>query len=166
VILTNTLIRDYSLNYAWPLLYTTSLSNAAIIAASCSFDPRGRHSQKGTFSLPPFRYQAKSLTTLHAHHFSLLLRSSRPMFTSTLRTSRSASSHPSLRRLFRRRTISAGSPSTTTLDDATSNANYTAFDALGPCPVRSPPRPWTERTPYQLAYCAKERRSSACVFTR
>jgi 8-amino-7-oxononanoate synthase len=26
------------LNYARPLIYTTSLSNAAIIAASCSFD--------------------------------------------------------------------------------------------------------------------------------
>jgi len=38
VILTNTLIRDYLLNYARPLIYTTSLSNAAIIAASCSFD--------------------------------------------------------------------------------------------------------------------------------
>lgn len=36
--LTNTLIRDYLLNYARPLIYTTSLSNAAIIAASCSFD--------------------------------------------------------------------------------------------------------------------------------
>jgi len=38
VLLTNTLIRDYLLNYARPLIYTTSLSNAAIIAASCSFD--------------------------------------------------------------------------------------------------------------------------------
>ena len=38
MILTNTLIRDYLLNYARSLIYTTSLSNAAIIAASCSFD--------------------------------------------------------------------------------------------------------------------------------
>ncbi|KAF8490940.1 pyridoxal phosphate-dependent transferase [Russula emetica] len=38
VLLTNTLIRDYLLNYARPLIYTTSLSNAATIAASCSFD--------------------------------------------------------------------------------------------------------------------------------
>ncbi|KAH9981707.1 pyridoxal phosphate-dependent transferase [Russula compacta] len=38
VLLTNTLTRDYLLNYARPLIYTTSLSNAAIIAASCSFD--------------------------------------------------------------------------------------------------------------------------------
>jgi 8-amino-7-oxononanoate synthase len=38
VILTSTLIRDYLLNYARPLIYTTALSNAAIIAASCSFD--------------------------------------------------------------------------------------------------------------------------------
>jgi 8-amino-7-oxononanoate synthase len=32
------LIRDYLLNYARPLIYTTALSNAAIVAASCSFD--------------------------------------------------------------------------------------------------------------------------------
>ncbi|KAI9507148.1 pyridoxal phosphate-dependent transferase [Russula earlei] len=38
VLLTDRLIRDYLLNYARPLIYTTSLSNAAIIAASCSFD--------------------------------------------------------------------------------------------------------------------------------
>ncbi|KDQ24796.1 hypothetical protein PLEOSDRAFT_33042 [Pleurotus ostreatus PC15] len=38
VLLTNILIRDYLLNYARPLIYTTSLSNANIIAASCSFD--------------------------------------------------------------------------------------------------------------------------------
>ncbi|KAH9052280.1 pyridoxal phosphate-dependent transferase [Lactarius vividus] len=38
VLLTSTLIRDYLLNYARPLIYTTSLSNLAVIAASCSFD--------------------------------------------------------------------------------------------------------------------------------
>ncbi|KAG6885199.1 hypothetical protein C0992_005339, partial [Termitomyces sp. T32_za158] len=38
VILTSTLIRDYLLNYARSLIYTTSLSNANIIAADCSFD--------------------------------------------------------------------------------------------------------------------------------
>ena len=38
VILTNMLIRDYLLNYTRPLIYTISLSNAAIIAGSCSFD--------------------------------------------------------------------------------------------------------------------------------
>ncbi|KAF9459029.1 pyridoxal phosphate-dependent transferase [Collybia nuda] len=38
VILTNTLIRDYLLNYARSLIYTTSLSFANIIAADCSFD--------------------------------------------------------------------------------------------------------------------------------
>lgn len=38
VLLTNTLIRDYLLNYARPLIYTTALSNLAVIAASCSFD--------------------------------------------------------------------------------------------------------------------------------
>jgi 8-amino-7-oxononanoate synthase len=65
------LIRDYLLNYARPLIYTTSLSNAAIIAASCSFDLL----EDGTAEkvLPPFRYEASRLTTLHAHQFSLLL---------------------------------------------------------------------------------------------
>lgn len=38
VLLTNTLVRDYLLNYARPLIYTTALSNANIVAASCSFD--------------------------------------------------------------------------------------------------------------------------------
>ncbi|KAG6907375.1 hypothetical protein DXG01_009104 [Tephrocybe rancida] len=38
VVLTSTLIRDYLLNYARSLIYTTSLSNANIIAADCSFD--------------------------------------------------------------------------------------------------------------------------------
>lgn len=38
VLLTSTLVRDYLLNYARPLIYTTALSNTAIISASCSFD--------------------------------------------------------------------------------------------------------------------------------
>jgi 8-amino-7-oxononanoate synthase len=38
VILTNTIIRDYLLNYARSLIYTTSLSYANIISAECSFD--------------------------------------------------------------------------------------------------------------------------------
>ncbi|PPQ63215.1 hypothetical protein CVT24_005675 [Panaeolus cyanescens] len=38
VIATNTLIRDYMLNYARSLIYTTSLSYTNIIAADCSFD--------------------------------------------------------------------------------------------------------------------------------
>ena len=38
MLLTNTLIRDYLLNYARPLIYTTALSNLTVIAASCSFD--------------------------------------------------------------------------------------------------------------------------------
>ncbi|KAF8874003.1 pyridoxal phosphate-dependent transferase [Infundibulicybe gibba] len=38
VILTNTLIRDYLLNYARSLIYTTSLSYSNIIAADASFD--------------------------------------------------------------------------------------------------------------------------------
>ena len=38
VLLTNTLIRGYLLNYARPSIYTESLSNVAFLAASCSFD--------------------------------------------------------------------------------------------------------------------------------
>ncbi|KAF8650597.1 hypothetical protein AX16_005182 [Volvariella volvacea WC 439] len=38
VIITNTLIRDFLLNYARSLIYTTSLSNTNIIAADASFD--------------------------------------------------------------------------------------------------------------------------------
>lgn len=38
VVLTNTLVRDYMLNYARSLIYTTSLSYANIIAVGCSFD--------------------------------------------------------------------------------------------------------------------------------
>ncbi|KAJ7193794.1 pyridoxal phosphate-dependent transferase [Mycena pura] len=38
VVLTNPLIRDYLLNYARSLIYTTSLSSANIIAADTSFD--------------------------------------------------------------------------------------------------------------------------------
>lgn len=36
--LTTPLVRDYLLNYARPLIYTTSLSHANIIAADCAFD--------------------------------------------------------------------------------------------------------------------------------
>ncbi|KAF5379821.1 hypothetical protein D9615_005792 [Tricholomella constricta] len=38
VVLTSTLIRDYLLNYARSLIYTTSLSYSNIVAADCSFD--------------------------------------------------------------------------------------------------------------------------------
>ncbi|KAI0656434.1 PLP-dependent transferase [Cubamyces menziesii] len=38
VLLITPLVRDYLLNYARSLIYTTSLSNANIIAAECSFD--------------------------------------------------------------------------------------------------------------------------------
>ncbi|KAF9048879.1 pyridoxal phosphate-dependent transferase [Panaeolus papilionaceus] len=38
VVATNTMIRDYMLNYARSLIYTTSLSYTNIIAADCSFD--------------------------------------------------------------------------------------------------------------------------------
>jgi len=38
VIVTNTVVRDYLLNYARPLIYTTSPTHATIIAADASFD--------------------------------------------------------------------------------------------------------------------------------
>ncbi|KAH9847824.1 PLP-dependent transferase [Lenzites betulinus] len=38
VLLVTPLVRDYLLNYARSLIYTTSLSNANIVAADCSFD--------------------------------------------------------------------------------------------------------------------------------
>jgi len=38
VLLTNTLIRDGLLNHARPLIYTTFVSNAAVIAVWCSFE--------------------------------------------------------------------------------------------------------------------------------
>jgi 8-amino-7-oxononanoate synthase len=38
VIVTNNLIKDYMLNYARSLIYTTSLNCANIIAADASFD--------------------------------------------------------------------------------------------------------------------------------
>lgn len=38
VILTDELIRDYLLNYARSLIYTTSLNHANIVAIDCSFD--------------------------------------------------------------------------------------------------------------------------------
>ncbi|OJT15087.1 hypothetical protein TRAPUB_8344 [Trametes pubescens] len=38
ILLVTPLVRDYLLNYARPLIYTTSLSNANIVAAECSFD--------------------------------------------------------------------------------------------------------------------------------
>jgi 8-amino-7-oxononanoate synthase len=64
VLLTGTLIRDYLLNYARPLIYTTSLSNAAIVAASCSFDllEDGTAEKVRAWFLPHFRYQASHST--------------------------------------------------------------------------------------------------------
>lgn len=38
VILTDELLRDYMLNYARSLIYTTSLSHASVVAIECSFD--------------------------------------------------------------------------------------------------------------------------------
>jgi 7-keto-8-aminopelargonate synthetase-like enzyme len=38
VLLTSELIRDYLLNYARPLIFTTSLSYANIVLADCAFD--------------------------------------------------------------------------------------------------------------------------------
>lgn len=38
MLLVTPLVRDYLLNYARSLIYTTSLSNANIVAVDCSFD--------------------------------------------------------------------------------------------------------------------------------
>ncbi|KAH8118196.1 PLP-dependent transferase [Phellopilus nigrolimitatus] len=38
VVLTSQLVKDYLLNYARPLIYTTALSCATVVAANCSFD--------------------------------------------------------------------------------------------------------------------------------
>jgi 7-keto-8-aminopelargonate synthetase-like enzyme len=38
VVLTSPLIKSYLLNYARSLIYTTALSNAAVISVGCSFD--------------------------------------------------------------------------------------------------------------------------------
>lgn len=38
VVLTSPLVKSYLLNYARPLIYTTALNNATIIAIGCSFD--------------------------------------------------------------------------------------------------------------------------------
>ncbi|PFH51077.1 hypothetical protein AMATHDRAFT_75164 [Amanita thiersii Skay4041] len=63
VLLTNRLIRDYMLNYARPLIYTTSLSFASVIAVDCSFDLL----QDGTTEK-----LATKLLTLAAYFLSLL----------------------------------------------------------------------------------------------
>ena len=78
MLLTNTLIRDYLLNYARPLIYTTSLSNLAVIAASCSFDllEDGTADRVGSLTCP---------ATVNLITYSL-----RPAFSITQYTSRSA----------------------------------------------------------------------------
>ena len=91
VLLTNTLIRDYLLNYARPLIYTTSLSNLAVIAASCSFDLL----EDGTADRVGVAYMTLLLRTYIPH-------SSQPAFSITRHTSRSASVPPSPRRPSRR----------------------------------------------------------------
>jgi hypothetical protein len=90
VLLTNTLIRDYLLNYARPLIYTTSLSNAAIVAASCSFDLLEDGTAEKVRVPAPFfpRWPFQSLP-LSSRHKSL----------KTRHTSKYASVHPSLRHL-------------------------------------------------------------------
>ena len=165
MILTNTLIRDYLLNDARPLIYTTSLSNTAIIAATCSFDLL----EDGTTEkvLSPFHSLAirKKARPLFTRATSPCCREARGPSSRTLYIFPGARLRPSLRCLSRP-TYSVGSPSTTTLNDATSDADCTAFDAPGPRPVRLHPRTWTQRPSYQLAYGAKGGRSSTCIFTR
>jgi 8-amino-7-oxononanoate synthase len=84
VLLTSTLIRDYLLNYARPLIYTTSLSNTAIIAASCSFDIL----EDGTAKKVPV---SLCYPTYKAKPYIFLLRSSPRAFLNIRHTSKSAS---------------------------------------------------------------------------
>ncbi|TDL25764.1 PLP-dependent transferase [Rickenella mellea] len=66
VILTSPIVREYLVNYARPLIYTTSLNNASIIAADCSFDLL----EDGTAD-----ELAKSLKDLTNHALDILKRS-------------------------------------------------------------------------------------------
>jgi len=53
-ILTTELIRDYLLNYARPLIYTTTLTYANIIAVECAFDMLENGSAEVVSSVPKF----------------------------------------------------------------------------------------------------------------
>ena len=112
-----------------PLIYTTSLSlsqqrcyNRRIMLVR---SPRRWHGRKGTFFLPPFRYQASCLTTLHDLKISPLLKSSWPKSWDTLLTFRSTCAHLSLGCLSRH----TYSPFPA-LDGTTTDADYPTFDAM------------------------------------
>lgn len=64
VILTSTLIRDYMLNYARSLIYTTSLSHANIISVDCSFDLLEDGTAKKVMLLPHQATQSHANTML------------------------------------------------------------------------------------------------------
>ena len=82
VIITTTLIRDYLLNYARSLIYTTSLSYANIIAADCSFDILTDGTAQRVSSPPrPLKHD----TNLHTFKLSDHLLSLSSYFTETLR---------------------------------------------------------------------------------
>ncbi|OCH90356.1 PLP-dependent transferase [Obba rivulosa] len=68
VLLTSTLIRDYLINYARSLIYTTSLSHANIIAVDCSLDLL----EDGTAENLASRLQNLSRYFLSSLHTSLL----------------------------------------------------------------------------------------------
>jgi 8-amino-7-oxononanoate synthase len=89
-LLTNTLIRDYLLNYARPLIYTTSLSNAAIIAASCSFDLL----EDGTVEKVCFPTLSFALWPIQSHKLAAQVLESATYLQVRLRASLSASSVP------------------------------------------------------------------------
>ncbi|KDQ59018.1 hypothetical protein JAAARDRAFT_56998 [Jaapia argillacea MUCL 33604] len=69
VVLTHKLIRDYLINYARPLIYTTSLSFANIVAVNCSFDflENGRAQQLSSDLLSISAYFLKHLTHRLSH---------------------------------------------------------------------------------------------------
>ena len=97
VLLTNTLIRDYLLNYARPLIYTTSLNNATIIAVSCSFDLLEDGTAEGVRVHILF-FVIRTLVCLSSDEICPF-NSSRRKFLSIRYTFRSSFVHPSPHRL-------------------------------------------------------------------
>ncbi|KAH9918905.1 PLP-dependent transferase [Epithele typhae] len=70
VLLVTPLVRDYLLNYARPLIYTTALGHANVVAAECSFDALedGTAQQLATRLLELSRYFLAALRSALATH--------------------------------------------------------------------------------------------------
>ncbi|KXN84371.1 8-amino-7-oxononanoate synthase [Leucoagaricus sp. SymC.cos] len=98
VIITNNLIKDYMLNYARSLIYTTSLSYANIIAADASFDMltdrTASHLSRHLLSLSTHLTTALT-SALKSHHIPSSLVSLHPSHTTTTTTT-TTSDQPNL----------------------------------------------------------------------